>query len=400
MTQQIAPATTAALDKRTLRNHLAAASGIVAKAKAAAEWWKSTRPGRMLARVGVARGNLLAGGIAYAALFSLFAALALGFTIFMLLLGNNVALRDQVLSTLNTALPGIIDDGSGGLIAPEDLVLDTAITPTSVVATGVLLWSALAMMEALKHSIRAMFGIVVTSENPVLQRLRSLVGFVVLALSVLVTSVLSLAVSSLGGTVLDAIGVEGALTATLLRLASLLVALLVDGAVYVLLFTFVAGVRVPRRDLLLGAGLGAVGSGVLRVAGTSLIGGAGNPLLASAAALITILLWVNLVARVTLHVAAFTANPPAPVLPLDAAQVRYRQRPNYVTLSAPDTLEWDHQPVTGTIIPAAAPVAPAEEPAPRWGGLMGRWKRRRIERLERKLERARAAYYRVRPGGD
>lgn len=391
-TQQTAQATVDALQRRSLRAHVAAAEGPVARAKALAAWWKSTRPGRALARFGVANGNLLAGGIAYAAIFSLFAALTLGFTAFMLLLGRNAGLRDQVISTVNAALPGIIDDGSGGLIRPEDLVLDTALTPASVLATVILLWSALAVMEALKSSIRVMFGIVAAPENAVWQKVRDLVGFVVLALGVLLTSLLSLAVGRFGGALLQAVGVESAVASVLLRAASLLAALLVDLAVYAFLFTFLAGVRVPRRELVVGAALGAVTAGALRVAGTSLLGVSDDPLLASAAALVTILLWVNLISRVALLVAAFTANPPAPVLPVTPEEMRFRERPNYVTLSAPATLEWEHQPVTGTVIPQEEPVE-QPVPTPRWGGLIGAWKRRRIRRLEKKLAGARAAYY-------
>ena len=47
-----------------------------------AAWWRVTRPARALARFGSAGGGLLTGGIAYATLFSLFAALTLGWTVF------------------------------------------------------------------------------------------------------------------------------------------------------------------------------------------------------------------------------------------------------------------------------------------------------------------------------
>jgi len=395
--QYLADATRRALDGPPLREELAATPGVAARGKTLLAWYKSTRIGRSLARVGTANGNLLAGGIAYAAIFSLFAALTIGWTAFMLLLGRNTGLRDQLIATLNAALPGIIDDGSGGLLDPEALVLDTAFTPTSIAATVVLLWSALAMMNALRRSIRRMFGVVAVPEGFVVNKVRDLVGFVILALATLVTSVASVGANTLGGLVFDWLGMEGPVAAFLLRAATFLLGAAVDFGIFVFLFRVFAGLRVPRRDLLLGAALGALATAGLRVVGTSLFGVTGNPLLASAAAVVTILLWVNLVARITLIVAAFTANPPAPVVPESPEEVHFDHEPNYVTLSAPETLEWDHQATTGTLAPSPQ-AEPAPESAPeqvrRRGGLIGWLKRRRIERLERRLAEARESYYR------
>lgn len=392
--QEIADATIRAVDRPPLREEIAATEGLGAKGKLLFEWYKSTRIGRTMARVGTAKGNLLAGGIAYAAIFSLFAALAIGWTVFMAVLGGNEELRNQLVDTVNRSLPGILDDGSGnGLIRPEDLVLETALTPTSIIAFLILVWSAIATMTALKASIRRMFGMVSLPENFLFKKLRDLVGFIVLALSTLVTSAASLAANSLGSRVFDWLGVDGPFTEFLLRAGTFLLGAAVDVAVFVFLFRFFAGLRVPRRDLLLGATLGAVGTSVIRVVGTSVIGVSDNPLLTSATALVTILLWVNLVSRIALVAAAFAANPPAPVVPESAEEVHFDQTPNYVTVSAPHTLAWDHHAATGAVSPRKPEPEPEPGPQPKWGGLIGWMKRRRIDRLERRLASARDRYY-------
>jgi membrane protein len=391
--QEIADATIRALERPPLREEIAGAEGVGAKGKLLLEWLKSTRPGRTLARVGVAKGNLLAGGIAYAALISLFAALAIGWTIFMAVLGDNEQLRGELIATVNRSLPGILDDGSGnGLLRPDDLVQDTALNLTSMIALLVLVWSALVMMAALKASIRRMFGVVSLPENFVFKKLRDLMGFGVLALATLVTSVASLAANSLGNIVFDWLAIDGPVTAFLLRAGTFLLGAAVDFAVFIFLFRFFAGLRIPRRDLLMGAALGGFATAVLRVLGTTLIGATDNPLLASAAALVTILVWVNLVSRVALIVAAFTANPPAPVIPESAEEVHFDQTPNYVTLSAPETLALDHHAATGAVSPRRPEPEP-EPPRPKRGGLIGWMKRRKIERLERRLASARDRYY-------
>ena len=76
----------------------------------------------------------------------------------------------------------------------------------------------------------------------------------------------------------------------------------------------------PRRDLLIGAAVAATGMGVVRLAGTSLVAGSvdRNPLLASFAAIVVLLLWINLIARIVLLAAAWTADPPVPASVEDA----------------------------------------------------------------------------------
>ena len=75
-----------------------------------------------------------------------------------------------------------------------------------------------------------------------------------------------------------------------------------------------AAVHPPRRDLVSGAVIAAVGMGVLRLLGTSVVAGSAgrNALLASFTVLITLLLWINLLARIMLLAAAWTADPPLP----------------------------------------------------------------------------------------
>src|SRR5690606_7188875 len=104
-------------------------------------------------------------------------------------------------------------------------------------------------------------------------------GFLILALAVVTTAALGIAAGAAGQWLLDTVGIEGTFAAVALRVLGYVVALLVDGAVYVLLFRVLAGVHVPRRDLLVGALLGAVASTVLRLFGTTLVGGPDNPLL-------------------------------------------------------------------------------------------------------------------------
>lgn len=352
-------------------------------------------------RYGAAKGALLSGGIAYSGIFSIFAALTIAWTVFMASLGKNDELRQTVLDGINDAMPGLLKtgEGSSGIIEPEQLILDTALNPASIIAVGVLLWTALSVMNALKISIRAMFGISKLPETFVMNKARDLLGFLALAVGVLLSSVLTTAAGTLGNTVLDWIGIEGAFAGWMLRIASLALAFGIDWLVIISLFRFTAGVRPLKKDLLMGTALGAVGTSLVRFLGTSVIGSVDdNPILASFAALATLLLWVNFVARIVLLAAAFTANPEPPHKVTVEEAIHANHTPNYVTLSVPETTNWRHEPFTGVIVPdyTLDPEfeEPEPDPLPEWKGAAGKFNRMRAERLEKKAAEARARYRR------
>ncbi|HEY0215241.1 MAG TPA: YhjD/YihY/BrkB family envelope integrity protein, partial [Cellulomonas sp.] len=150
-------------------------AGLVARGKAALGWWQRTRAARANARFGAAGGGVLTGGIAYAAIFSVVAALTIGYTVFMAVLGGNDELRQDVLDTVGTSLPGLIDTGapdSTGLVDPSSLVLSPSLSVAGVVAVVVLLVSATSAMAALRTGVRAMFAEQGTGGNAVTGKLR------------------------------------------------------------------------------------------------------------------------------------------------------------------------------------------------------------------------------------
>lgn len=339
-------------------------------------WWKRTRLARGLARYGAVNGPLLTGGIAYSALFSIVAALTVAFSIFTAVLGGDAQLQRAVLETLDEALPGIVkaDDSSSGLISPSDLQFSASGSILVAIVTFLLLVnSATAVMAALRAGIRAVFGIIMPAENAVVAKLRDLAGFLALALAVVLTAALGIAVGAAGSAIAEAVGLaDNPVAQVLVRALGFGVALAIDAVVVIVLVRVLAGARPPRRDLLQGALVVAVAAGVIRFFGTTAVG-AVPAAFAPFAAIIVLLLWVNLIVRVLLMVCAWTANPPA-VPEIDPDQVTHAaETPNYVTETEPETLDWDHDPQTGRIRPESPPPSPNEE---YWGGLIG-WVRRK-----------------------
>ncbi|UFU05616.1 YihY/virulence factor BrkB family protein [Ruania halotolerans] len=343
------------------------------------DWLKNTRVVRGLMRYGTANGNLLAGGIAFSALFSVVAAITLAFTAFTIVLGGNEELHNRVVDSVAEALPGVIqtgDDQSSGILNPDSLTFSGGTGIAGVIAVIILLNSAIRVPAGLRLAIRAMFGMVAPPESPVLGKLRDLAGFLGLALSVLLTSALGIAAGAAGDWLLSLVGWDGTTAGTwILRFVGLLVVLVVDVLVFVWLYRTLAGVRPPRKDLWIGALVAGVGAGVIRYLGTAVVSGSleTSPVAGAAAAVATLLLWINLIVRVTLMMAAWVSNPPAPPEVEDDMVTHFDESPNYVTLSDPETLAWQHDPVTGRVQPEDPPP-----PEPYWGGLIG-WIGRKIK---------------------
>ncbi|WP_170982082.1 YihY/virulence factor BrkB family protein [Cellulosimicrobium cellulans] len=316
-----------------------------ARVDALVERWKDSRPGRATYRYLYARGALLCGGIAYSALFSLFAALTIGYTVFMRVLGGREELMDVVFGEINELVPGLIAlDGEPGEIRPDQLLLDSGLSVTSVVAGVVLLFSVVSFMYHLRGAVRTMFGVSDVGQRPVLARARALLGFFLLALFLLVSAVAGIAVTSLGNQILEAIGLSGG-PAVLVTGAGLVVSVLLDALVVVVVVRLLAGVRVRRRDLLVGSLTAAVGFGVLRYLGSSFVESSAtrNALLASFAVLVTLLLLVNFTARILLAVCAWMANPPRPPDPVpDGARHARDGRPELPVLDGDTPADGRH----------------------------------------------------------
>ena len=80
----------------------------------------------------------------------------------------------------------------------------------------------------------------------------------------------------------------------------------IDTVAIAMLFRILSGVKAPARALWIGAMIGGVGLTVLQqLSGLFVRGAASNPLLASFAVLIALLLWFNLSAQVILLASSY-----------------------------------------------------------------------------------------------
>lgn len=281
------------------------------RVQAILEWWGGTRPGRALTRYGDARGPLLARGMSFSAIFSVFAGLYVLFAVFGIWFEASPGLRDGVIGLLETAVPGLLDTGGGGALPVDALFSVPALGISGLIVLAVLANTAAGWLGAFREGVQTIFGLPKPGRPALLIWLLDLAALLGIGVLLLVSAVLSIAASRVLGLLLAALELDTAWAGPATATGALAVALVLDTATLYLLFRVQARVPVPTPQLLVGAVLGAVGYGVLKYVGATLLTGAGsNPLLAGFAVIIGLLVWFNLMMQWLLLLAAWLAEGP------------------------------------------------------------------------------------------
>ena len=269
---------------------------------------RKTRPWRAWKRYGDARGSVLAAGVGYFAFFSIFPAVALAFTVFGFILRGHPDLLRSVTDQVSRNLPGFVKDaqhpeGIIGMQAPGA----SALTITGVIAFVSLVLAGLGWLGAAREGIRAVFGLQGSAGNLVTTKLRDLGVLFTLGLGIALSAVLTSVVGAGSGWIAERIGLSG--QGWILTLAGLAVSVLADTGLMLLLLRVLSGVPAPWRDLSQGALVGGVGFSLLKLSAAALLPRmTANPLFASIAIVVGLLVWLNLIARLTLIAAAWAAN--------------------------------------------------------------------------------------------
>ncbi|WP_017792354.1 YihY/virulence factor BrkB family protein [Leucobacter salsicius] len=287
------------------------ARGVVLKTRAVRlkDWFMALRPMRAFSHFTDIGGAVLSSGMSYQALFAIFAALYVGFSVFGIALRERPELLHSLVEQINLFVPGLI--GKNGVVQLDSLFRTHVLDWTSIVAGVSLLWVSLNWFTGTRRSIRIIFGLEVKQyRNAVLLKLRDFVLAIGFFLALVISAALTVFSSNLADVVLGWFGLspENWLFGTFGIIARYGAVLLFDVLLIYAMHRYLAEVRVPRWHLIQGSLLGGVVLLILKLAGTALLGGASsNPLLASFAVFIGLLLWFNFICRALLLTAAWIA---------------------------------------------------------------------------------------------
>lgn len=258
-------------------------------------------------------GFLLAAGMSYQALFAVFAAVYVVFSVAGIWFASRPGTMQALEDLINTYVPGLI--GEQGAIKPSDLaaLADSStflLSWTGVIAAAGLIWTAIGWVTYSRLGVRSVFGLPKDTRSYVLLKARDLLAALVFGAVLLFASALTVASTAAVSWMFQFLGISS--DSFWYKVAGgsvgLLLVLAINTGVLAAMFRFLSGASVPWRRLWGGSFLGGGALAVLQILGGTLIGGVtNNPLLATFAVFVGLLLWFRLTSIVTLVAAAWIA---------------------------------------------------------------------------------------------
>ncbi len=259
-------------------------------------------------------GFLLGAGISYQALFAIFAAIYVAFAITGLWLGGNVDAVNAMIALINSYIPGLISD-TGGVVTPaqvQEIASSTTgvLGVTGIIALGTVIWTAIGWVTYSRRGVRDIFDIPPDRRSYVLLKARDLIAAIIFGLALIVGAILT-SISSWALTwLLSLFGIDLApgMVDVSIRIGSVVVSFALNSAALAALFRFLTGTQLRWRVIWPGALLGGAALTVLQFgAGLLLSYTPSNPLLATFAIFVGLLLWFKISGIVMLVAAAWIA---------------------------------------------------------------------------------------------
>lgn len=245
-------------------------------------------------------GFLLAAGVSYQALFAIFAAIYLAFAVAGLWLGGSAVAVDGMIEIINSYIPNLIRD-QGGVFTPDQVREIAASTTgilsvTGLIALGTVIWTAIGWVTFSRRATRDIFGLPPDGRSYVILKARDLLAAVIFGVSLLLGSLLSSASAAALSWLLRLWGWESALDGlTSIRIGTVLVSFALLSAALAAMVRFLTGTSLEWRTIWPGALLGGGAMTVLQFGvGFLLSYTPTNPLLATFAIFIGLLLWFRI----------------------------------------------------------------------------------------------------------
>lgn len=259
-------------------------------------------------------GFLLAAGVSYQALFAIFAAIYLTFAISGLWLGGSTEAVDALIRVVNGYVPNLISENSE-ILTPEQAYdiasnMTGVLTITGVIALVAVVWTAIGWVTFSRRAVRDMFGLAPDRRSYLLLKARDLFAAVIFGISLIVGSALSYASAAVLTWLIDLLewGTGSDAVNLLIRIGSVLVSFALLSAALAAMVRFLTGTSLRWRTIWPGALLGGGAMTLLQFgAGFLLSYTPTNPLLATFAIFVGLLLWFRINGVIMLVAAAWIA---------------------------------------------------------------------------------------------
>ncbi|TLP99566.1 YihY/virulence factor BrkB family protein [Nesterenkonia salmonea] len=241
------------------------------------EWWLTrlnrTRAMRSLNLFFFHYGTVMAAGAAYMMFFSVSAMLVAGFSVAGLVISGDEELQAFIVEAVETAVPGVIDTGDGGLARPDQLFDTAGFNTALVVSLLVAIVASLSWIHGLRSGIRSIFDRPLMAEYIWVVKARDFLIMLVLGAVLAATTAANLITTVSLDATLGFLGWE-ALDGPVTRLAAIGVSFVLDVLVAILVMRVASRIVIPVAALWQVAIIAGVGSSLLRQLSTQLISNA------------------------------------------------------------------------------------------------------------------------------
>jgi membrane protein len=257
---------------------------------------------------GETKAGQQAGAVTYFGFLSVFPILALAFFVIGYVSKVVPDTHDTLVDAIDSMLPGIIGTGDNQLQLKD--IEDAAGTVGLFGVVGVL-YSGLGWLSALRDALIAVFALPAREQpNFVKGKLRDLLTLVVIGVVMLVAVAVTGVIAGFSEDLLGWVGLSKEL-GWLVRLLTIALGIPANVVLFFVMFRLLAAPDLPKRALLSGALVGAVGFEALKQASQLLIKSTeGQPAFQAFGIALILVVWINYSSRVTLYAAAWAWTHP------------------------------------------------------------------------------------------
>lgn len=268
---------------------------------------------RAVGHYGSVGGNAQAGAVTFFGFLSFFPILALAFFVVGLVAQVYPDLRGDVHRTIDQLMPHVIGNGRGEI--PMRTFEQAAGTLGAFGVLGVL-YSGLAWISGMREALEVMFVVPRRAHpNLLVGKVRDLGTLLVVGLVLLVSVTLSAAVAGFSSAILRWVGVDpgGLVPQAMLWLVVHLLAVVATTVLLMAMFQLLVETTLPRRSLVEGALLGAVGFELLKMLANFLLGlTRDQPAFQALGVALIVVVWIHYFSRLVMLSAAYAfTSPPA-----------------------------------------------------------------------------------------
>lgn len=265
----------------------------------------------MVEHYGNVNGNAQAGAVTFFGFLSFFPILALGFFVIGYISKVYPDAQQQLVEALDKVLPGVVGNG------PDEIPLSTFASyagAIGVIGLAGVLYSGLGWLSGMRDALEVMF-VLPKREQPnfVIGKARDLAALAVIGITLIVSVALSGAVSGLSKQILTWLGLnpESAVPNGFLWLLAHGLAIVATTILLIAMFRLLAQPHLPRRALLQGALLGAIGFEILKsLASFLIVQTKDQPAFQAFGVALILVVWINYFSRLVMYSAAWAFTAP------------------------------------------------------------------------------------------